>query len=101
MNDNKEVKIHLSIKPTWSILKEVHEKTESFLKNKNFKTDFIEATVMCGAELVENAIKYGSEDEGHSIITFDLTTHEGEVVITATNGIMDEEDAVNVKTQKD
>jgi hypothetical protein len=67
-----EVTISLSITPTWSILKEVQEKTEQFMKNKNTKSEYIDATVMCASELVENAIKYGSSVSGQNLITFEL-----------------------------
>jgi hypothetical protein len=98
---NDEVKISLSITPTWSILKEVQEKTESFMKKKNTRHDIIEATIMCAAELVENAIKYGSSNAGHSNITFDLSTNEDKVCVKVANGIKDEHDAQNVKNHID
>ena len=56
---NDEVIISLSITPTWSILKEVRQKTEDLMKKKNADTDTIDSTIMCATELVENAIKYG------------------------------------------
>jgi hypothetical protein len=96
-----EVTISLSITPTWSILKEVQEKTEQFMKNKNTKSDIIEATIMCASELVENAIKYGSSNTGQSHITFDLCTIDDVVFIKVSNGIKDENDVRNVKTHID
>jgi len=96
-----EVTISLSITPTWSILKEVQEKTERYMKNKNANSDIIEATIMCATELVENAIKYGSSDTGQSNITFDLSTIDAGVFIKVSNGIKDENDALNVKTHID
>lgn len=96
-----EVNISLSITPTWSILKEVQEKTERFMKNKDTKTDIIEATIMCASELVENAIKYGSSKTGQNNITFDLSTIDDRVLIKVCNGIKDENDALSVKTHID
>ena len=93
-----EVTISLSTTPTWSILKEVQDKTEQFMKNKNTKSEIIDATVMCASELVENAIKYGSSVSGKNIITFDLSTIDDRVCIDVSNGIKDENDAFNVKT---
>ena len=99
--NNDEVNISLSITPTWSILKDVQEKTEQFMKKKNTKSDTIEAAIMCASELVENAIKYGSSNTGESNITFDLSTIDDKVCIKVSNGIKDENDALNVKTHID
>jgi hypothetical protein len=96
-----EVTISLSTTPTWSILKEVQDKTEQHMKNKNTINDIIEATVMCASELVENAIKYGSSLSGQNIITFDLGTFDDKVFIKVSNGIKDENDALNVKIHID
>ena len=96
-----EVTISLSITPTWSILKEVQEKTEQFMKNKNTKSEYIDATVMCASELVENAIKYGSSVSGQNLITFDLSTIDDKVFIKVSNGIKDEMDVRNVKEHID
>jgi hypothetical protein len=96
-----EVAITLSITPTWSILKEVQEKTEQFMKNKNAKGEYIDATVMCASELVENAIKYGSSISDQNLITFELSTGDGRICIKVTNGIKDEKDVRNVKIHID
>ncbi|MBN2161074.1 MAG: hypothetical protein JW807_16930 [Spirochaetes bacterium] len=92
-----DVTISLSITPTWSILKEVQEKTEKYIRKKNVSTEIIEATIMCASELVENAIKYGSAKTGHSNISFDLGIHENKIFIKVSNGIRNEHDAQNVK----
>jgi len=96
-----EVTISLSITPTWSILKEVQEKTERFMKNKNTKSEYIDATIMCTSELVENAIKYGSSFRGQNLITFELSASDERISIKVTNGIKDEKDMHNVKTHID
>lgn len=98
---NDEVTISLCITPTWSILKEVEEKTEEFMKKRVTSRDVIEATIMCTAELVENAIKYGSANTGHNNITFDLSTHDDTIYIKVSNGIKDDLDVKNVKLHID
>jgi hypothetical protein len=96
-----EVTISLSITPTWSILKDVREKTEEFMKKKKTTEEIIDSTVMCAVELVENSIKYGSSAKGKNNINFDLTT-EGDVVrIKVSNGINDELDVKTVKLHID
>jgi hypothetical protein len=97
MSNNDEVKISLSITPAWSILKEVQEKTEKFLKQKDSSQHIIEATIMCASELVENAIKYGYSNDENSYITFDLTMDSDKVIIQVSNGIKDKEDVQRVK----
>lgn len=92
-----ELTISLSITPTWSILKEVQDKTEQFVKNKNMKTEYIDATIMCASELVENAIKYGSSINGQNLIHFELGTTDGRVYINVSNGIRNEMDLREVK----
>lgn len=98
---NDEVTISLSITPTWSILKEVREKTETFMKKKMAGNDIIESTIMCAVELVENSIKYGSSASGSSNIQFDLGTESDRVRIRVSNGIRDENDVENVRTHID
>lgn len=93
---NDEVIISLSITPTWSILKEVRQKTEDLMKKKNADTDTIDSTIMCATELVENAIKYGSSNSGQNNINFDLIV-QNTIRIKVANGIKDEKDAQNVK----
>jgi len=96
-----EVTISLSITPTWSILKEVREKTGDLMKKKGAGKDIIESTIMCAVELVENAIKYGASSAGGNTITFDLSTKSDTVVIKVSNGVRDECDAGNVKSHID
>lgn len=96
MNENNEVTISLSITPTWSILNNVQQKTEKFVKSKGLNKDMIDATIMCASELVENAIKYGSEKPDGSNITFDLSFQSGEIRVKVSNGVKSEGDKDNV-----
>lgn len=100
MSDD-EVTISLCITPTWSILKEIRDKTATFMSRKGAGRDITEATIMCAVELVENAIKYGSSSPGRSNITFDLNADSETVRIRVSNGVKDEKDALNVKTHID
>jgi hypothetical protein len=95
---NDEVRISLSITPAWSILKEIQEKTETFLKKKDTNQHIVEATIMCASELVENAIKYGYSSDLNSNITFDMSMDADRVIIKVSNGIKDNEDLKKVKT---
>lgn len=93
-----EVTISLSITPTWSILREVRDKAESFMKQKGAAHDVVESTIMCAVELVENSIKYGSSAAGTATIHFDLGADSDRVRIMVSNGVRDEDDALRVRT---
>ncbi len=99
--ENDHVKINIVIKPTWHLVKEVQEKTEKFLTEKKMSTDIIEVAVMCSTELIENAVKYGSEKTDGSSIDFDLRAGEGSIEIIVSNGYHDENDLKNVITHID
>jgi len=91
-----EVAISFTIKPTWSIVKEVKEKASEFIETKNISREVTEATLMCSSELIENAIKYGTEKPGGDNIVFDLTTDEQKIRIMVSNGVKDSSDVKNV-----
>jgi hypothetical protein len=98
MNKKEDISISLSITPTWSILKDIQDRTGSCLNRSGASRDVAEATVMCASELLENAIKYGSSDSGTNNISFDLGIHDGMIRIRVSNGIRDEQDVRNVKS---
>jgi hypothetical protein len=98
MRDKEDISISLSITPTWSILKDVQDKTETCLERSGASRDVAEATIMCASELLENAIKYGSSAAGTNNITFDLGIHNGMVRIRVSNGITDEQNVQNVQS---
>lgn len=91
-----EFTISLSITPTWSILKDVKEKTASYMHSKGYAEDVIDATIMCASELIENAIKYGSERPDGTTISFDLKTDSKTIIISVSNGVRTDEDRKNV-----
>jgi hypothetical protein len=97
MNGKEDISISLSIAPTWSILKDVQDKTETCLNRSGASRDVAEATIMCASELLENAIKYGSSAAGTNNITFDLGIHDGMIRIRVSNGITDEQNVRNVQ----
>ena len=93
---SNDVKISLSITPTWSILKDVREKTEKFVKSKGVAPEIIEATIMCASELVENAIKYGSDQPDNCNINFDLRAENNKIIVQVSNGIKEQKDVNSV-----
>lgn len=95
--DNHEMKISMSITPTWSLLNEVKEKIEKFMVEKKASQDIIDATIMCSAELMENAIKYGPAGRNEVKINFDLNFSHGMICIAVTNDVKNIEDVQNVK----
>ncbi len=91
-----DMAISISIKPTWSIVKEVQEKAEKFMQSKGAKKDIKEATMMCATELIENAVKYGTEKPDGSNIEFDLKIENDVILIEISNGIRRDSDITNV-----
>lgn len=91
-----EITISLSITPTWSILKDVKEKTASHMQSKGYREDIIDATTMCASELIENAIKYGAERPDGMTISFDLKTDGKKIMISVSNGVRTDIDRKNV-----
>lgn len=97
----KEVAINISIKPTWSIIREIQDKTTKFMEENGKSRDVIEATIMGATELLENAIKYGAETPDGDNIKFDLQADDKRVTVNVTNGIKSDEDIANVKDHID
>lgn len=94
--ENDQVTINLKITPTWSLIKEVQAKAEKFMTEKGKSQEVIEAAIMCATELIENAVKYGSEKPDGSTIDFDLRATDDIISVTVTNGYHDERDLRNV-----
>jgi hypothetical protein len=98
MSKNKEtISINLSITSTWSIIKDVQDKTERLLNEHGASRDITEAIIMCASELLENAIKYGSSADNTNRVSFDLGIRDGMIQLSVSNGIEDEADVRNVK----
>jgi len=87
-----EIAVKVSIKPTWSIIKDIQDKTIAYMDSKNMPKGLTESTIMCITELIENAIKYGTEDSSNGNIEFDLHTRENFIEITVKNGIRNKND---------
>jgi len=84
--------VNITIHPTWNIIKEIQEKTSKFIEGLNLSKDFSDSTVMCATELIENAIKYGSEKPGGGNIEFNLNTDGKKIVIMISNGVRSEDE---------
>jgi hypothetical protein len=93
---NEDVSFNISIKPTWSIVRELQEKTAQFMNEKKKSKDISEASIMCATELIENAVKYGTEKPDGSNIDFELHADNEKIMIKVANGIKSEEDKDNV-----
>jgi len=94
--ESDHVKISITIKPTWHLVKEVQIKTEKFMIEKKMNPEIIEVSIMCSTELIENAVKYGADKPDGSSIDFDLRADEDKVEIIVSNGYHDENDLKNV-----
>lgn len=94
--DSDHVKISIVIKPTWSLVKEVQTKTEKFMNDKKMSPEIIDSVIMCSTELIENAVKYGSEKPDGGSIDFDLRADKDIVEIIVSNGYQYEKDLKNV-----
>ena len=92
----EDVAISISIKPTWSIVKEIKEKANRFMEEKGAHKDIKEATIMCATELIENAVKYGTEKPGGGNIEFDLSIDNDNIIIKISNGIKAKHDIDSV-----
>ncbi|MCP4137797.1 MAG: hypothetical protein GY754_42945 [bacterium] len=87
-----EMAINVSIKPTWSIVNEIQEKCTAFMESKGKDKDLTEATMMCVTELIENAVKYGTEKPGGGNIEFELHADNDRVSVVVSNGINADDD---------
>ena len=91
-----DVAISFTIKPTWSIIKKIQERTVNYMESRGKNKELTEATMMCVTELIENAVKYGAETAKGENIEFDLRVHDDKIQITVSNGVSAKEDLNNV-----
>jgi len=91
-----DVSFNISIKPTWSIVRELQDKTAQFMSEKNKPKDISDAAIMCATELIENAVKYGTEKPDGTNIDFELHADNEKIIIKVTNGIKSKTDSNNV-----
>jgi hypothetical protein len=91
-----QVKISVTIKPTWTLIKEIQSQAEKFMKDHGKNQDIIDATIMCVTELIENAVKYGADKPDGSNIDFNLSAFDDTISIVVTNGYHNESDLKNV-----
>ena len=89
---SNDVAINVSIKPTWSIVSEIQKKCTDFMQSQGKNKDLTEATMMTVTELIENAVKYGTEKPGGGNIEFELHADNKKVSITVSNGINSDND---------
>ncbi len=82
-----DVAISFTIKPTWSIIKKIQDRTVNYMESKGKPKHITEATMMCVTELIENAVKYGAETPKGDNIEFDLRVSNNKIKIQVTNGI--------------
>ena len=97
MSDNGNI-ISFNIKPTWSVIKKIQEDTLNYMNSKGTSKNITEATMMCVAELTENAIKYGVETPNGETIQVGLKFVNNKITITVSNGVNSEKDLNNIKT---
>ncbi len=73
-----ETKLELSIRPQWDELPAVQTKVRGFLAQRGLAPDAVDALEMVSSELVENGLKYGTEDGG----TIELDVSVGARAVT-------------------
>lgn len=91
-----EIAINVSIKPAWSIIEDIQRKAIVFMDSKGKGKDLSEATMMCVTELIENAIKYGTEKTPSGNIDFELHVNDNQIEISVSNGIRSYDDISNL-----
>ncbi len=97
MTSENNLHIDISTQPTWDTVKDVQTKTEKFVLNKGLSQDVSIAIVMCASELMENAVKYGTENPDGSDIRFDLNINDDNTVsIEVENAYSNDSDVENV-----
>ena len=62
------------------------------MKDQRASEDVVDATVMCAAELVENAVKYGNDTDGVNTVLFDVSVKDGVVCVSVSNSVRDQRD---------
>lgn len=82
--------MNLTIKPTWDIVTEVHEKTLDIMNNNDASREVREATMMVATELIENAVKYGASQPDGKSIEFDLTIVNESIMMSTKNGVRED-----------
>ncbi|MCK5759338.1 MAG: hypothetical protein KAH14_09620 [Clostridiales bacterium] len=85
--DNNKMSLKLSIKPSWSIINNIETECSKLLESCNLNEETIETTLMCINELIENAIKYGTESSDTKNIDFTLSIENNIIIIKISNEI--------------
>jgi len=85
--------MNMTIKPTWEIVQDVHEKTLRVMSDQGSSRDTQESTMMVATELIENAVKYGSSQPDGSNIEFNLEICNDFIEMSTANGVTNEEHA--------
>lgn len=79
--------MNLTIRPTWDIVKEVHEKTLRVMEEQGASKEIRESTMMVATELIENSVKYGVSLPDGSNIGFNLEISGETILMSTKNGI--------------
>ncbi len=85
--------MNLTIKPTWDIVKDVHDKTIRVMNDQGASADVKESAMMVATELIENAVKYGISQPDGSSIEFNLEISDNSIQMSTANGVKEEEHA--------
>ena len=84
------------LEPLWGRVRYIREKVETLLCDYSEELRF--ASQITVSELLENAVKYGSNAEGKGIgIQLKVTVDERQILITVTNEVLFQEDYEEVR----
>lgn len=84
--------IQYSIEPVWKNIDPIRRQTREFLaKNKASETQ-IDAIIMSLSELLENAVKYGTYNNDHSLIFSTISLSRHNITVEVKSPISDKDD---------
>lgn len=81
-----------SILPVWEQIEKARGQCDLFLKNRNFSNDVRDAVCMVLAELLENAVKYGTFSTEKEIVPITIEI-DNETVFLSVESPLEERDA--------
>ena len=79
-----ETKLELSIRPNWDELTAVQTAVRGFLSTRGLAPDTVDALEMVSSELVENGLKYGT-DNGEGDIELDVSVTPRAITVEVVN----------------
>lgn len=90
-------RLQIEVAPVWGIIAETKAKIRESLLRENVREALVDFTEIVVSELMENAIKYGSENLLQAHVRVNLDYSNGRITILVSNGIRNEDDLSTFK----